>query len=547
MYQFCPIPNKGHGIVATASIAKGARILNEAPLLVFDRLLPVLHKGPPYDEDLMSEVLEKAVHLNDDERATLGALETVYHGTTPAEQLVGILCTVGIVMGMSGDNDAQVGYFPHASFLNHDCRPNAFWSWNASTGRLRVHALARGEILRGDFRFICDCKTCQLPLMEMAALNALVQRSIHLTNGITTRMRNGADVQLPHRVLKLIRTLVVLKKDPDMPIVGQELGSVYLAGANVCLRNGDYERGCAFLRAVMKELEVTGGKDDPSIAHYKAVIENPAIEPTYGETSLWIEPVPADAPRPVRRGRIWNRDFRAFENWVWARAEWVPPLCARARFLPLMRLPVNNTVNYVFHDGEDASLMPIFHRHWAYAGEIVRVVPAPVWTIYTRDDDGQEAAFCVVPDKEGQFVDTRLYLPGRTFIAMYETWSGDEYRELTLKHKVPVSATKTVKMTLSSFFQFVDSFNAAWPSGNKGPTLCEVCRQQIESYEYLKKGCLRCYSAFYCSQDCLRAGRSQGVHETKCIFLQDYDIKCLLHADWTCFVRPISFPVPHPV
>lgn len=172
LYDIKKIAGKGKGLVATARIAKGTRILSEVPIFRVPRDNPDI-------EALERIVANEVNRLDNDQQRTFFDLTNIY-GNTHSQSL-GIVRTNVLPLGSSASSG---GLFLEASRINHSCRHNAQNTWNENIGRLTIHALRdiepgneitisylastseyaeRQRFLKEKFKFECKCELCSLP------------------------------------------------------------------------------------------------------------------------------------------------------------------------------------------------------------------------------------------------------------------------------------------------------------------------------------------------------------------------------------------------
>lgn len=162
LYETQMIIHKGKGLIARDYIEQGARIASEKPILVFSEL--------SNEEEVTAKL--KSVSTQDQDSILS------YHNNFPDSKypLLGIVSTNSLPLG----DTARCGIFPIIRHVNHNCIPNAHYSWNDSSGSGNIHALRdinigeeitirydnlepsfeRRAILKEDFGFCCNCNLC---------------------------------------------------------------------------------------------------------------------------------------------------------------------------------------------------------------------------------------------------------------------------------------------------------------------------------------------------------------------------------------------------
>jgi hypothetical protein len=190
-YEIRAIPGKGYGCFALKAIKRGTRILADDPLLVvpiahymqediqkaFDNLSPeqknlyfTLHSGHGQDpKNWPSRIHESVTELErkriqEQHNARIGKEATL----------------ISIFQINCMELESGAGIFPHAARFNHNCNPNACFTWNSAIGKETIHAM--NDIKAGDeitisycdmihdkslrawelkhYGFVCDCRAC---------------------------------------------------------------------------------------------------------------------------------------------------------------------------------------------------------------------------------------------------------------------------------------------------------------------------------------------------------------------------------------------------
>jgi hypothetical protein len=190
-YEIRAIPGKGYGCFALKLIKRGTRILADAPLLV----VPIAN----YLQQDIQEAFEKLSLAEKNQYFTLHS----GHGQDPKNWPSRIHESVSEYerKRIQEQHDARIGkeatlisifqincmemdkgaaIFPNAARFNHNCNPNACFTWNSAIGKETVHAM--NDIGAGDeitisycdmihdrmlrawelkhYGFVCDCRAC---------------------------------------------------------------------------------------------------------------------------------------------------------------------------------------------------------------------------------------------------------------------------------------------------------------------------------------------------------------------------------------------------
>lgn len=182
LWEVQRIPNKGYGVIATAPIEPGTRLLMEKPLYI----------RPMTDEPIQQQnsIVESLIRSLPDaaQRDAFHALASSFSVLYPECPYYSIATTNEVAL--SGAQNGYSGLFLRWARFNHACTPSAYWAWNGDdtskgqAGVLTVHAIRRlnpgDEISISYFEnrvmphedrerylaevycFACDCALCSL-------------------------------------------------------------------------------------------------------------------------------------------------------------------------------------------------------------------------------------------------------------------------------------------------------------------------------------------------------------------------------------------------
>ncbi|KAK7974064.1 hypothetical protein PG989_015912 [Apiospora arundinis] len=179
LWEVRRIPNKGCGVVATALIEPGTRILMEKPLYI----RPMTDDPIPEQNSIVESLIR---NLSDPaQRNAFHELASSFSVLYPDHPYYSIATTNEVVL--SGAQAGASGLFLQWSRFNHACTPSAYWAWNdegVMSGTLTVHAIRRiqpgdeisisyfeNRVMSHDDRerylaeiycFSCDCALCSL-------------------------------------------------------------------------------------------------------------------------------------------------------------------------------------------------------------------------------------------------------------------------------------------------------------------------------------------------------------------------------------------------
>jgi len=178
LYQVKTISGRGRGLFARSDIPEGTRILAEKPLLT------VPHNIPP--DEAESYIASKLEGLPN-------AYQQVFHSlhdcSSDERTLAGTFLSNAIPCGPNPKVDAV---YTTVCFINHDCIPNSYPSWNINLNMETVHAIRpikageeitvcytegittrdRKEYLETNFSFECSCSICSRSLPEQTLSDA---------------------------------------------------------------------------------------------------------------------------------------------------------------------------------------------------------------------------------------------------------------------------------------------------------------------------------------------------------------------------------------
>jgi hypothetical protein len=183
LFKGVSIPGKGNGLVATKLIERGTRVWSEEPLFAtisdwafkkddtlnfYLRNLRSLH---PFD---FMTYLELHEYIPPSRKASFEKSHNIERGDMHPHMLT--------LLGLFWANHIETAIFLEASWFNHSCVPNIFYSWNPNTSRGNFHAIRkiqRGEelcisylpkywfdisqrkqFLEENYGFTCTCEVC---------------------------------------------------------------------------------------------------------------------------------------------------------------------------------------------------------------------------------------------------------------------------------------------------------------------------------------------------------------------------------------------------
>ncbi|KAJ7209592.1 hypothetical protein GGX14DRAFT_630897, partial [Mycena pura] len=174
--------DKGMAMVARRKIQVGELIASERPLVVS-------RTNPAIAEDQNKSGIFYRAALSGLSAAARKSVLSLRNSFGPErEPILGILLTNCLPVTIPGAPETQYsGLFPVLCRANHDCSPNAnfFFNTRSFTGQLHaVHSIAENEeitVLYSElaaprkerqaellehYKFLCECRTCSLPLAQ---------------------------------------------------------------------------------------------------------------------------------------------------------------------------------------------------------------------------------------------------------------------------------------------------------------------------------------------------------------------------------------------
>ncbi|KAK8109926.1 SET domain-containing protein [Apiospora kogelbergensis] len=181
LWEVQRIPNKGYGVIATAPIEPGTRILVEKPLYTRPMTDDPIPRQNSIVESLVQSLPGRA------QRDAFHGLASSFDVLYPDHPYYSIATTNEVVLSGAQDGGGVSGLFLRWSRFNHACAPSAYWAWHdegALKGALTVHAIRRiqpgdeisisyfeNRVMPHDDRerylaeiycFACDCALCSL-------------------------------------------------------------------------------------------------------------------------------------------------------------------------------------------------------------------------------------------------------------------------------------------------------------------------------------------------------------------------------------------------
>ena len=281
-----PLPGRGLGIVATMPLARGERVIAEAPLHRWVRA-----KGERSDfaklehsVDALPPLLWAAFYSLADNAAC--------HGKTAR----GIWNTNSFVTedvlggggGRSSDGIHRAAVFCVASRFNHACHPNAFASWSATEdgGRMTVHTVrevacgeeltisyvagaesgtraSRRALLKRKYHFECDCDACRLHGKRLKESDARHARLVEIHEALATGEDDAS-------VVALVEEQYALMLEEGVPLVLGKAG--WILAMVQLMQRGDKVAAAQWASVGAECTRVALGTDSSAYLHFARLL-----------------------------------------------------------------------------------------------------------------------------------------------------------------------------------------------------------------------------------------------------------------------------------
>ncbi|KAK0627916.1 SET domain-containing protein 5 [Immersiella caudata] len=294
LYHIRSLQGKGQAMIAACNIPKGTRILCESPTITL----------PGNSHDSASALL--LAQLITTQLSNLPAITNKHFHTLhnnyppPTPAAVGICKTNALPLS---HESLSAGVFLTASRINHSCAPNAQNIWNASLGKITIHAVrdidADSEItisylepflprperrakLASAFGFDCVCKRCAVPPAQIKQSDARVERLVKLDGEISDGHRAVRD---PLGCLwKIKEMLGLLEKER---LGGSMVLRAYYDAFQVVIANGKEARAKVFAERWYASVIVVEGEGTKDAVRAKRMVERPAVHVLFGMGMRW--------------------------------------------------------------------------------------------------------------------------------------------------------------------------------------------------------------------------------------------------------------------
>jgi hypothetical protein len=175
VYTVHPSPGKGLGVFARSDLEIGSIIMRETPIITIKR--PDFVKGTGYPMSAVSQLVRSEFALLSSEEQE-EVMSLTYHATEAEKKSSDKL---GLIFRSNAYKTGQkIGLFPKIARINHSCRPNTSYYWNAKLNKRIVYAtrkIKKGEELFDSYisllltheerqkrldpyGFTCSCEAC---------------------------------------------------------------------------------------------------------------------------------------------------------------------------------------------------------------------------------------------------------------------------------------------------------------------------------------------------------------------------------------------------
>ncbi|KAK8051478.1 SET domain-containing protein 5 [Apiospora rasikravindrae] len=289
MWVVKPVPGAGYGAVALRKIARGERIMADAPLFV----VPTTVNDVKTMAQIIALGLKKA---SKDQAREFLTLDNAHKANGP---LVGTASTN--VHPMGGGGATEAGLFLAACRINHACVPNAQNNARHRGGRGdHVDVLAgavpwaeRQTILKEHFGFVCACATCSLPAGEKRDASDKRRKEI---NELDEKLGDGKRI-VKHAEAMLHDAWRKLRLLREEGITDAWVSRAYHDAFQIAIANGDQARAKVFAERDYEATVAYEGKDSPEAAQTMNWVKNPKAHPLYSGKLQWkqgVDKIPKD-------------------------------------------------------------------------------------------------------------------------------------------------------------------------------------------------------------------------------------------------------------
>ncbi|KAL8365076.1 hypothetical protein RB595_004069 [Gaeumannomyces hyphopodioides] len=538
LYALQEVPGKGLGLVAATKIAKGTRILSEAPLLRVPRFTNS-------KEQVCDSLSNKVAALSDDKRQAFFSLHNSFEDETTRE--LGITRTNALPLGF---NAATGGIFVEASRINHACIQNAQNTWNEGLQQLTIHAIrdinrgeeitimyltdranraARQRTLQRNFRFTCSCQLCLLPPSLRASSDARLDEIQRLDKSIGDGIQiTASPLQALHDVRKL------LKLSEEEGLHDASVPRAYYDAFQIAVVNGDRARAKVFGERAAATRAIVEGDDSPTVRRMKDLVGDPTRHPSYGHSSRW-QTSTDNTPSSLSAAD--------FETWLWREEKEIPQeqpqhtdLRDEATFPSFNELPEENDLDLEFYESTDGfSYHP--RKNWCFLAEIIEIENFLRLRFIVKDGAGHDTVVAFYTPSRGRELDPSCIRKGFTLAILYAEQHGFLDMSTGVRLEDP-TVLKIFPVPLRDLFTLSDKVQQ-YAGVVNGERTCQGCGHKATT---LSK-CGKCTLFWYCDKECQTIAWKNKGHKADCKLLRDQDLQMLLSLNKEGFKQHRAFSV----
>ncbi|KAL8415027.1 hypothetical protein RB594_006018 [Gaeumannomyces avenae] len=538
LYALQEVPGKGLGLVATTKIAKGTRILSEAPLFR-------VPQSTISKKQVCDSLSKKVAALSDDKRQAFFSLRNSFEDEVTRE--LGITRTNALPIG---SNAATGGIFLEASRINHACLQNAQNTWNEGLQQLTIHAIrdinqgeeitimyiedranraARQRTLQQNFRFTCSCQLCLLPPSLRASSDARLDEIQRLDRSIGDGIQIAASpLQALHNVRKL------LKLFEEEGLQDASVSRAYYDAFQIAVAHGDRARARVFGERAAATRAIVEGDDSLTVRRMKDQASDPTRHPSYGHSSRWqtsIDNTPS------------SLSAEDFETWLWREEKEIPQeqpqhagLRDEATFPSFNELPEENDLDLEFYESTNGfSYKP--RKHWCFLAEIIAIQNFLRLRLIVKDGAGHDTAVSFHTPNRGRELDPSCIRKGFTIAVLYAEQHGFLDMSTGIRLEEP-TVLKIFPVQLRDLFTLSDKVQQ-YAGVVNGERTCQGCGRKATT---LSK-CGKCTLFWYCDKECQTMAWKNKGHKADCKLLKDRDLQMLLSLNKEGFKQHLAFSV----
>ncbi|KAJ7188889.1 hypothetical protein C8R46DRAFT_878738 [Mycena filopes] len=277
---------KGLGMFADPALARGAVILNERPILFS-------HKRLNISDDQMHAFYESAVAgLSPDTQAHLNSLHNAQPETKDYCRIRGIISTNALSTQLPYAHPMAdyTAVFTNLCRANHDCSPNAHYSFSSETFTGRLTALRviqpgeeitigytdielpraqRQQVLAAKYKFDCTCKTCCLPekkANESDGRRAAIAAFLIRMNELNANLKGAGEAKFPEGASLARATELLCWAEGERLI--EAASKLAMAAAELARRANDMAEAIRLTLRAMNYVRAEEGNDSPKFVTF---------------------------------------------------------------------------------------------------------------------------------------------------------------------------------------------------------------------------------------------------------------------------------------